>query len=308
MPGVPRLSLIELGERAQQRVPNGTLFSVAISPPDQAVVRFQPKVDPSTGKPYDLGFTAIFIDPWTGQELVRRRRADLSQGLINLMPWMRDLHDKLLNGVWGTRFVGIIALFWLIDSFVALYLTFPPTLPNIFRHWKTSWLIKTNAGSYRLNLDLHRSFGLWLWPMILIFALSSVMNNLRSELWDPVTAKVFGARSTHAELADLRAERQSATPLREFDFKYAIAEGKRLMAERAAKEGFATGEPSLVLYDFQLKAYGYSESLRGRFSEGSITFVPGTGQVLRYVSPIAGHGHFGRSVHGALAECELAPG
>jgi len=115
------------------------------------------------------------------------------------------------------------------------------------------------------------------------------MYNLRFELWDPVTTKVFGARSIYDELKDLRAARKAAKPLQKFDWNYAIAEGHRLIAERAPKEGFASGEPRSIAYDSGLKAYGYGESVQGTFSSGYIAFVPETGQVLRYVSPIASH-------------------
>src|SRR3546814_7382047 len=47
------------------------------------------------------------------------------------MPFLRDVHESLHvpafwgSDRWGYQFMGIIALVWLLDSFVALYLTLP---------------------------------------------------------------------------------------------------------------------------------------------------------------------------------------
>ena len=69
---------------AEAQVPQGQVVTVSLSEPDQALLVFQPRKDPATGKPYELDFDQFFVDPWSGKELGRRRPGDLSQGLINL--------------------------------------------------------------------------------------------------------------------------------------------------------------------------------------------------------------------------------
>ena len=122
----------------------------------------------------------LFLDPWSGEELGRRRPGDLSQGLINLMPFLLELHYTLALGGTGFQILGIVALVWTIDCFIGFYLTLPVSTGAFWRRWKPSWLVKWRAGAYRLNFDLHRAGGLWVWAMLLIFAWSSVMFNLRS--------------------------------------------------------------------------------------------------------------------------------
>ena len=90
-PGVARLDLAALAERAGAMVPRGRVEGITFTEPDQASVYFTARTDSATGKPFDLGFTEFFLDPWTGEELGRRRRGDLSQGLINLMPFIYEV-------------------------------------------------------------------------------------------------------------------------------------------------------------------------------------------------------------------------
>jgi len=43
-----------------------------------------------------------------------------------------------------------------------------------------------------IHFDLHRAFGLWVWPLLLVFALSSVSLNLKNEVYEPFMKTVFG--------------------------------------------------------------------------------------------------------------------
>lgn len=189
-PGVTPLDMATLAERAGALVPQGQVVTVSIEEPDQALVVMEPREDPVTGKPYELDFVQLFLDPWSGDELGRRRPGDLSEGLINLMPFIWGFHFTLDLGGWGGWIVGIVALIWTIDCFIGFYLTLPVSTDDFWRRWKPAWLVKWKAGAYRLNFDLHRAGGLWVWPMLLIFAWSSVMLNLPS-VYDWVTSAVF---------------------------------------------------------------------------------------------------------------------
>ena len=80
-------------------------------------VGFTPDKNPETGKPYDLGFNQFYVDPWTGAELGRRRRGDLSEGFINVMPFIYLLHVALAWKPIGTTILGVVAVFWTLDCF-----------------------------------------------------------------------------------------------------------------------------------------------------------------------------------------------
>ena len=124
-PGVPPLDLAVLADKAAATVPLGKVSSVSLDGPDQVSVEFSPRMNPATGRPYDLGFTQLFLDPWTGQELGRRRYGDLSQGRVNLLPFIYQLHYELALGMPGVWVLGIVAVGWTLDCFVGFYLTLP---------------------------------------------------------------------------------------------------------------------------------------------------------------------------------------
>ena len=136
----------------------------------------------------DVGYDQLIFNPYTGELLGRRHWGDLSQGLENLMPFVYKLHYELALGDAGVWILGITALIWTLDCFVGFYLTLPPrksshrTKPlatkNFWQRWQPAWLIKWSASKTRINFDLHRAGGLWLWLALLVFAWSSVYMNL----------------------------------------------------------------------------------------------------------------------------------
>ena len=190
-PVLAPLDLATLAERAQALVPQARLIYLAHTAPDQTKAYFEPLENPETQAPYDLDFTEFFVDPFTGAELGRRRNADLSQGAINLMPFIYDLHWRLVLGGFGQWTLGIIAFAWTIDCFVGFYLTLPHTTTAFWRRWKPAWLIKRGASFYRLNFDLHRAAGLWLWAMLFVFAWSSVMMDMRRPIYEWLMGSLF---------------------------------------------------------------------------------------------------------------------
>lgn len=136
-----------------------------------------------------LSFDQLIFNPYTGELLGKRLYGDLSQGLQNLMPFIYKLHYALALDDVGGWILGITALVWTLDCFVGFYLTLPPrksnrTLQNLlatksfWQRWQPAWLIKWSASKTRINFDLHRAGGLWLWLALLVFAWSSVYMNL----------------------------------------------------------------------------------------------------------------------------------
>ncbi|RZL11868.1 MAG: PepSY domain-containing protein [Rubrivivax sp.] len=166
-----------------------------------------PRQNPATGQPYALGYNRVFVDPVTGAVKARRDSNAVSLSRENLMPFLRKLHYSLhIPTLWGTDRIGYwlmgsVALVWLIDSFVAMYLTTPRRLPATakaahrapgrwWQRWRPAWAIRWRAGGYKLNFDLHRAGGLWTWAVIIIIAFTSFSLNLYREVFYPVLSLV----------------------------------------------------------------------------------------------------------------------
>lgn len=80
--------------------------------PDAAYMTWaEPRIDPATGRPYELGFDQMFLDPYTGALLGQRRWGAVSLAPGNLMPFFYRLHYQLaLPGSIGTWLFGIAAM------------------------------------------------------------------------------------------------------------------------------------------------------------------------------------------------------
>src|SRR3546814_16673974 len=61
---------------------------------------------------------------------------------------------------------------------------------NWWRRWMPSWRVRWGAGGYKLNFDLHRAAGLWVWGVILIIAFTSFSLNLYREVFFPAMSLV----------------------------------------------------------------------------------------------------------------------
>jgi uncharacterized iron-regulated membrane protein len=206
----------------------------------------------------------LFLDPYTGEKRAVRTASELrwdGEPLTreNLLGFIFSLHYQLAvpgepAGRWGAIFLGIIAIVWTIDCFVSFYLTFPLRLcargktssssKSWWSRWKPAWLIKLNAGAYRINFDIHRAFGLWTWVMLFILAWSSVELNLRNEVYTPVMALAFDMHYPPNDLPALDKPLE-ATAL---GWCEALAHGRALLAEAGARQGFTVvREEQLVL-------------------------------------------------------------
>ncbi|SDM10029.1 Uncharacterized iron-regulated membrane protein [Oryzisolibacter propanilivorax] len=162
----------------------------------------RPRIDPATGARYTLGYNTAYVDPVTARITGHRDSRSIALSQRNLMPWLRHLHESLHvpafwgSDRWGFRLMGAVALVWLLDSFVALYLTFPRrqvarTAPRHWlQRWRPAWAVRWRAGGYRLNFDLHRAGGLWVWIVILVVAFTSFSLNLYREVFYPLMSRI----------------------------------------------------------------------------------------------------------------------
>jgi len=255
-PGVAPLDLATLMERAPP-IPHAQIIGAQWNGVDQAQINYQAEKDPATGKPYDLGFTQFYVDPWTGAEVGRRTIGDYSKS-SNFMRFIYKLHVALLVSGPGTLILGIVAVLWTLDCFNGFYLTLPVSLSSFWRKWKTAWLIKRGSGAYRLNLDLHRASGLWLWPMLFIFAWSSVMFNLRP-VYDWTMSRFMQHSSLLGEAMKLKDLPQpAAKPVPALAPRAALEAAQRIAAEQAKTSGHSAPEPLMFAYMDKMGVYIYA--------------------------------------------------
>jgi len=164
------------------------------------------------------------------------------------------LHYQLaLPGSIGTWLFGIAALLWTLDCFVSAYLTFllcvrryhdgeviPPK--SWWSRWKPSWLVKWHGSVFRINFDLHRAGGLWVWLMLLVLAWSSVGFNLNEQVYMPVMKAAFNMPDPFGDMPTLKTPQQEPA----LTWSEAHRVGRQLMSEQAKINGFSVlGEEAL---------------------------------------------------------------
>ncbi len=174
--------------------------------------------DPKTRRYVAPRYNQVFVDPADGAELGRREWGAAwpitKETFVSFLYVLHySLHTPAMWGIdrWGVWLMGGIALLWTLDCFVGFYLTLPAgkagaaKRKSFWARWKPAWTIKRGAGAYRINFDIHRAFGLWLWGVLFTVAFTAFSLNLYSEVFFPVMSKVsqvtpspFDARKPHA--------------------------------------------------------------------------------------------------------------
>ena len=206
-PTKPPLDLIGL---TQTRHPKAEITYAQLAPEPGAsmLISIRPKVNAATGERPSLGYNQIFLDPITGEELGRRQWGRLWPiDRENLISFLYILHFSLhLPARWGVWLMGIIAILWTLDCIVGFYLTLPRrrTLKTTlsggekgwFKRWKPAWTIKPGGSAYRLNFDLHRALGLWLWLALFILAFTGAALNLKREVFIPAVSSAMDVTPT----------------------------------------------------------------------------------------------------------------
>lgn len=299
--GGPRLDQGELAARAEILVPQARVNGVYVGERGTAVVYFSPRVNPSTNEPYELGFDSIFLDPQTGEELGRRKWGEIAAGWINLMPFIYRLHYNLALGETGTWILGIVALLWTIDCFVGFYLTLPlkrrrreenlrlTSQDTFMSRWKPAWRIKWRGSAYRINFDLHRAGGLWLWIALLVFAWSSVYMNLHDQVYAPVTRLLFDYPPRHWEEEALEKPLDSPQLL----WREALRTAERLMAQEGHRHSFVVNRPVNFWIDREHGTYQYvvhsSLDFQDKRGRTSVVFDANTGALKRLILPSGQH-------------------
>lgn len=172
-------------ERFDPTVRPGTIV-YARHPGESAQVVVVPKPDaPSPG------YNQLFVNPYDGAILGKRTYGAFGLDRAHLMPFLHRFHYTLMiPGNIGVVLLGLVALIWMFDCFVGFFLTLPKGRP-FWPKWRPAWGIKRKAGFYRVNLDLHRASGLWLWPILFLLAITSVAVGLETEIFRPVLSALL---------------------------------------------------------------------------------------------------------------------
>jgi uncharacterized iron-regulated membrane protein len=244
-PGMPRMTPGELAVRAEAMVPAGRV-GYLYSDGDQASVRMQAR-----DAAHPLDFTHLYLDPYTGTELGRRRDGDITQGRINILPFIFRLHRDLALGESGATILGVVALAWTLDCFYSVYLTLPRGGTRFWARFATAWRIKGTANPFRINYDVHRSLSLWFWPLFLIFGWSSVMLDLNGTyraVMDRVSRRV-----PITDLPTLHPVHVEFTP--RLSWIAAEMRAHEVMAQVARKEHLVLGEQLGIGYQPELGVY-----------------------------------------------------
>lgn len=227
-----------------------------IEPGKSVMFRLYALPDPRSGKTPELAVDQVFVDPYSGRILGTRKYGDLGQGLVNLMPFVFDLHDALAMGRTGTVLLGVIALLWSIDCIAAIWLTFPAARASSqgkswLARWRQSWWLRWRGGAYKLSFDLHRAGALWLWAMLFVIAWSSVAFNLRPA-YDGVMKRLL------AHQPEPSREQLARPVLRPpLDWQQGLALARARMNEAAKREGLRIDFEYMLIYDPRYARYSY---------------------------------------------------
>ncbi|EIC30421.1 PepSY-associated TM helix domain-containing protein [Methylomicrobium album] len=239
-------------ESAESRIaPQASVQSLWMSS-ESVQFSVSPRQNEQTGQSFELNYDQLLLDPYTGAELGRRRWGAISEGMTNLMPFIYNLHFNLALDDAGMWILGITALIWTLDCFVGFYLTLPAkvfaaqhnqsTASPFWQRWRRAWLIKWRGSPFRINYDLHRAGGLWVWLALLVFAWSSVYMNLGDTVYQKVMQSVSDYHQPWTDIEDL------PEPLIHpaIDLRAAYRLGHRAMTRAAAEHGFQIEAPVAI--------------------------------------------------------------
>lgn len=145
------------------------------------------RANPETGQALDIDTDYFNVDPVSGDIRAARLWGACCFSRLSVIPFLYEFHHNLsLPGTWGILLMGVVAVLWFVDGFIGFGLTLPRGRPFLAK-WRQAFTIK-GGSTFRLNLDLHRAGGLWLFALLIVVSLSSIAMNLRQEVLEPVVS------------------------------------------------------------------------------------------------------------------------
>jgi uncharacterized iron-regulated membrane protein len=269
---VPRSGLAL--KAAVERATGGVVSYVQLVPEqDRALSIF---VTARPGQP-PLAFQQAFVDPYTGAIRARVRFADLDDGRINWIPFLLQFHYSLAAGPWGRLALGLAGLTWAVMSLAGLVLAVPRA-----GRWTAALRVRRGRGARVLAHDLHRATGVWLLPVMLVFAWSGVAFNL-DVVHQPVQ-RFFGGAGLFNPVTN--PQPAQGAPMSD---AAALATGQRLMAIAAAGRGFTVIRPEALSWNAHAGVIGFYAltTLDGPVGRGStsVWFDAVSGEAILFRHP-----------------------
>jgi uncharacterized iron-regulated membrane protein len=281
-PGWTPQDLLTVRERLEAQDPRSHVFSLQFPRrPDESVFsRVRGAIDPATGEPFELDYNQVFANPYTGERLGERFIGHFSLQSKDLISQIYYLHYALvLPELLGPLVIGTVGLIWAFDCFVGFYLTLPPSTGSnrktadagagrkgFLSRWKTAWQIKRGAAANRVIYDTHRAASLWLWVLLLMFAVTGFALNMPGYY-----ARVLSSVTDYAHLQELPPLPPLDKPLVDppVNWHRALELGQRYMGEQAQAQHFQVEQPAALEYRRDLGVYFYLAHTSRDLSDGN---------------------------------------
>ena len=262
-PPLPALDLARAIEARDPRV-QVTYLPLAAVPGGTLAFGVEPRRDPRTGRLFEPGYNQVFIDPATGAEQGRRAWGAVwpitRETFVSFLYVLHySLHLPRMWGVdrWGVWLMGAVAVLWTIDCLVGAYLTLPRREgPGFWSRWGPAWRIKTSGSAYRINFDLHRAFGLWLWGVLFTVAFTAFSLNLYGEVFYPLMSRVSQVTPGPFDLRTPAARDAPIPPFRSYAQVIEAAKGEARGRGWTDPAGSAFYEPAYGVYGVAFHAPG----------------------------------------------------
>jgi uncharacterized iron-regulated membrane protein len=268
------LPLVERLEREEPRLAV-RYVPLALEPGSALQLMVAPRSRPGSAEPYPLSFNQVALDPSDGRVQARRMWGEPSLARQNLLPFLYKLHYTLhipqrAGAELGVLIMGMVALVWTVDCFIALWLSFPQP-----KAWRKSFAFRLRAGAAKLTFDLHRSGGVWVWPLLLTLAVTGVAMNLGKEVVRPIVSLFSPLKPAALEQRTILTEARA--PVLSF--------GDALMHARSQAERLGiAAPPGALFYAPERGAYGV-----GFFAPGHDHGDGGLGNPWLYLDARDGH-------------------
>lgn len=275
---------LELANIVEQRNPELRVRYVLTDsePGHTSLMMVEPRLSPAGSDPDALGYNQIAVDPVTAEIQAHRMWGAISLSRENLLPFLYKLHYTMhLPNVGGIRtgiwLMGLIGIIWTLDCFIALWLAFPN-----WKSWRKSFAFRWKAGGHKLNFDLHRSGGVWIWALLLILAVTSVSMNLDRQVMRPLIRMVSSVTPTAFDTRTPLPPEETVTP------GLSREQVVQLAQDEAARRGW-TLPVGGVFYSSMYRLYGV-----GFFKPGNDHGDGGLGNAWLYYDAFSGRAEGGR--------------